>query len=104
MITAAADVAVNNDAGVCSAEVTLSAPTTGDNCGVQSVVNDHPSTTYPVGTTTVTWTVTDIHGNQNTATQDVVVTDNEQPTITAAADVAVNNDAGVCEATVTLTE
>jgi hypothetical protein len=25
----------------------------------------------------VTWTVKDIHGNINTATQDVVVTDNE---------------------------
>jgi hypothetical protein len=45
----------------------------------------------PVGTTTVTWTVTDIHGHTNTATQDVVVTDNEAPSITAAADVAVNN-------------
>jgi hypothetical protein len=44
------------------------------------------STTYPVGTTTVTWTVKDIHGNIITATQDVVVTDNEAPSITAAAD------------------
>ncbi len=31
-------------------------------------------TTYPVGTTTVTWTVTDIHGNSNTCTQDITVT------------------------------
>jgi hypothetical protein len=72
---------------------------TGDNCGVQSVTNDHASTTYPVGTTTVTGTVTDIHGHTNTATQDVVVQDNEAPSITAAADVAVNNTPGACSAT-----
>jgi hypothetical protein len=73
-------VSVNNDAGVCGAEVTLTAPTTADNCGVQSVSNDHPSSSYPVGITTVTWTVTDIHGKTNTATQTVTVTDNEKPT------------------------
>jgi hypothetical protein len=51
----------------------------------------------------VTWTVTDIHGHTNTATQDVVVTDNEAPKHQAAADVAVNNTPGACSATVTLT-
>jgi hypothetical protein len=35
----------------------------------------------------------------HTATQDVVVTDNEAPSITAAADVAVNNTSGACSAT-----
>jgi hypothetical protein len=97
-------VAVNNDAGVCQATVTLAAPTTGDNCGIQSVTNNHPSTTYPVGTTTVTWTVTDIHGNTNTATQTVTVTDNETPTITnTPANISINNDAGVCGGKVTWT-
>jgi hypothetical protein len=47
-------------------------------------VSDHPSTTYPVGTTTVTWTATDIHGNSSTTTATVVVTDNENPVIAAA--------------------
>jgi hypothetical protein len=81
-ITAPATVNANNDAGVCSATVSsLGTPVTGDNCGVNSVTNDHPSSTYPVGTTTVTWTVTDIHGNTNTATQNVVV-QNTTPVIT----------------------
>ena len=92
-ITAAADVAVNNDLGVCEATVILADPTTGDNCGVQSISNDHPSATYPVGTTIVTWTVTDIHGNTNTATQQVVVTDNEIPTFTRPADITIFTDA-----------
>ena len=48
--------------------------------------NDAPAT-FPVGDSTVTWTVTDIHGNSNSCTQHVVVTDNEQPSITCPADV-----------------
>ena len=63
-ITVAADQTQTADAGSCDAAVTVVGPVTGDNCGVQSVVNDYNSTsdasgTYPVGTTTITWTVTD---------------------------------------------
>jgi len=102
-ITCAAPVTVNNTTGLCEATVILTVPTTADNCGVSNVVSDHPSTTYPVGTTTVLWTVTDIHGNTNTCTQTVTVNDVELPTITCAADVLVNNNTDACEATVTLT-
>ncbi|MDP1763474.1 MAG: HYR domain-containing protein, partial [Sediminibacterium sp.] len=91
---------VNNDAGQCGAIVPLSIPVTADNCGVASVVNDAPSV-FPVGTTTVTWTVTDIHGNKNTTTQSVTVTDNEKPTISIAP-VSANNDLGACSATVNI--
>ena len=52
--------------------VTLGTPVTSDNCGVANVTNDAPSL-FPVGTTTVHWTVTDIHGNTATATQTVIV-------------------------------
>ncbi|MDP1763203.1 MAG: HYR domain-containing protein, partial [Sediminibacterium sp.] len=97
-----APVSANNDLGACSATVNIGTPVTGDNCGVASVVNNHASNIYPVGTTTVTWTVTDIHGNQSTATQIITVTDNEVPTITAPANISVNNTAGICEATVAL--
>jgi hypothetical protein len=51
----------------------LGTPTTADNCGVASVTNNAPST-FSVGTTTVTWTVTDVHGHTATATQIVTVT------------------------------
>jgi flagellar basal body rod protein FlgF len=44
------------------------------------VVNDHPSTTYPVGNTTVKWTVTDINGLTATCDQTVTVIDNQAPT------------------------
>ena len=97
-ITAPADVAVNSDAGICTASsVVLGAPVTADNCSVASVTSDAPAV-FPLGETTVTWTVTDGSGLQATATQKVTVTDNQNPTITAPADVAVNSDAGICTA------
>ena len=68
IITCTADVSVNTDPGVCEAQVTLAAPFASDNCSVASVVNDYNGTSdasdvYPLGTTTVTWTVTDGSGN-----------------------------------------
>jgi uncharacterized protein YndB with AHSA1/START domain len=75
------NVSVGNSAGICGANLTLAAPVTNDNCGVASVTNDHPSTYYPVGTTTVTWTVTDNAGWTKTTTQTVTVTDTEKPVI-----------------------
>ncbi|MFZ4680656.1 MAG: fibronectin type III domain-containing protein [Flavobacterium sp.] len=62
-------VSTNNCAGVT---VSLGTPATSDNCSVASVTNDAPST-FLMGNTTVTWTVTDANGNTNTATQIVVV-------------------------------
>ncbi|MGO4906636.1 HYR domain-containing protein, partial [Flavobacterium sp. W20_MBD1_R3] len=97
-ITCAAPVTVNVDAASCTtdkANVTLGAPTTADNCGVKSVTNDAPSV-FPIGNTTVTWTVTDNAGNTATCTQIVTVVDNINPTITCAAPVTVNVDAASC--------
>lgn len=98
IVNCPAPVAVNNDLGVCGATITIPAmtdmsgmnPAPGsvyatDNCGIASIVNDYTGTAdasgfYPVGTTTVTFTVTDIYSNVSTCSFDVVVTDNEAPT------------------------
>ena len=109
VITAAANISVNNDAGQCGATVNITAATATDNCGVgmpTGVRSDALAITasYPVGTTTITWNVTDVHGNAAApVTQTVTVTDNEAPVITAAANISVNNDAGLCGATVNIT-
>jgi hypothetical protein len=50
-----------------------------NNCGVASVSNDHTSTFFPTGITTLKWTVTDNNGLVTTATQTVTVTDTENP-------------------------
>jgi hypothetical protein len=52
-----------------------------------NVTNDAPAV-FPVGQTTVTWTVTDCAGNTNSCTQLVVVEDNEDP-IVACKDITV---------------
>ena len=70
-ITAPADITM---CSLTPATITsLGTPVTGDNCGTNAATNNHPSTTYPIGTTLVTWTVTDIHGHSATATQHVIV-------------------------------
>ena len=79
-ITAPVDLVVVNDPGTCTATLSLAPPETSDNCGVQPVVNDHSGNVFPAGDTWVTWTVTDIHGNQQTALQKITVT-NTDPVI-----------------------
>ncbi len=106
-ITCAANQTQTADAGNCSAAVTVVAPVTADNCSVASVVNDYNGTadatdTYPVGTTTVVWTVTDNAGNTATCSQDITVTDDEAPSITCAANQTQTADAGNCDAAVTV--
>jgi hypothetical protein len=102
-ITAPMAYSVVNDAGICGATLTnIGTPVTGDNCGVASVTNNHPSTYYPVGKTIVTWTVTDVNGNvTDTAKQCITVMDNELPTISVT-NISVNNSAGICGANLTL--
>ena len=96
---------INSDAGVCGAAVSVSASAT-DNCDVGNPTgtrsDGQPLTaTYPVGTTTITWNVTDENDNDATpVTQTVIVTDNEAPVISHNGDQNVNNDEGFCSATV----
>ena len=86
-------------AGQCGASVNLGMPAVSDNCGIASISNDAPAV-FPVGTTVVTWTVTDLNQYTVTAQQTVIITDNELPSITAPADIVVGNDAGKNGATV----
>jgi hypothetical protein len=71
-----------NDAGVCNAVVTWTPPTANDNCDPSpTFTSTHsPGDTFPVGTTTVTYTATDACGNTSTCTFDVTVNDAEPPT------------------------
>jgi hypothetical protein len=71
-ITAPAPVTVTAALNSCTATATLGSATTADNCGVATTTNNAPAT-FPIGNTTVTWTVTDVNGNVATATQIVTV-------------------------------
>jgi hypothetical protein len=95
IVNAVADL---NECTVDAASVNLGTPVTGDNCGVAAVTNNAPAL-YPVGTTVVTWTVTDVHGNVNTCQQNVVVEDTQAPIISSCGVIGnlnVDADAGVC--------
>src|SRR5207253_1363942 len=102
VITCPANITHTADAGVCSYTVNIGNATATDNCAVATIVGVRSDAAalnapYPVGTTTVIWTATDIHGNVSiTCTQTIVVTDNEKPVITCPASITHTADAGVC--------
>src|SRR5690606_1149225 len=95
-INAPVAVTVSADANCEASDVALGTPVTADNCSVVSVTNDAPAT-FPLGSTIVTWTVTDGAGLTATAEQTVIVEDTTAPTITAPAAVTESADAN-CEA------
>jgi gliding motility-associated-like protein len=97
IIVAPINVNVNPNLGCTAVGVALGTPVVSDNCTVASVTNNAPSL-FPIGTTTVTWTVTDASGNTATATQLVNVVDQVAPEATAPADVTVNTN-NFCAAT-----
>ena len=89
------NIMVTNEPGKCGAVVKLGTPLTADNCGIAYVTNNAPAF-FPVGTTIVTWTVTDLNAYTATVKQSVTITDIQKPTITAPADktVTVRSNAG----------
>ena len=67
---------VNTDDSSPTAAVSWTPPTAGDNSGEPvTLTADHtPGDAFPIGTTIVTYTATDIYGNIATFTFNVVVT------------------------------
>ena len=88
-ITAPSDITTVTNSGCTASGVVIGVPQTADNCGVASVSNNAPAS-FPVGTTYITWTVTDVNGNTATAIQKVTVSDNMMPTLTVAANIIVD--------------
>jgi uncharacterized repeat protein (TIGR01451 family) len=89
-VTAPANVTVSTGSGATSCSAVVSNATLGTG-SANDVCQGSLSTTrtgvpsgnvFPVGTTTVTYSATDAHGNTGTATQTVTVIDNTVPTIT----------------------
>lgn len=98
------NVSANSDIGTCAATVNYTVPTGSDNCpGTTGSIlsGSGPGSSFPVGTTTNTFQLTDASGNTATCSFNVVVLDVEAPAITCPANVTVPNATGTCGATAT---
>ncbi|MGI0026931.1 MAG: HYR domain-containing protein, partial [Nitrosopumilaceae archaeon] len=85
-ITASADMTVQ--ASGMLTPVSIGQATATDDTSVTSITNDAPSK-FPLGSTMVTWTVTDSGGNTAKAVQKITVIDTTAPTLTAPPNVTV---------------
>ena len=85
------DITIGTDTGSCSATLLNTGTVTAtDNCAIASIENDAPDT-FPLGVTTITWTITDSASNTVTQTQLITVQDNEFPVLTIPANIVSSN-------------
>ncbi len=114
-ISCPASPAVFTDLNQCYATVGGLTPSYSDNCGVTKLtwiksaptagvspatgINDVSGTTFNTGTTTITYTASDLSGNTATCNFTVAVTDNQPPAIgPCPANASVSTDPGECSA------
>ncbi len=96
------NITVNNDPGLCSAQVSWPFINPADNCGVISfIVLPMPNSVFPVGATQVQAAATDAAGNVTVCSFNVTVIDSEFPTMTGVpTTIIVNADPNECGAIV----
>ncbi len=105
-ITCPSNITTDSDAGTCGAVVTYTAPTGTDNCPDATTTQTAglaSGSTFPVGTTTNTFEVTDASGQKTSCSFTVTVEDNENPVVTVPNDIVVNTAPGTCAAVVNFT-
>ena len=101
-----ASITMDADAATCSGIATFNIPVTSDNCSIALNVTSTANSgqAFPVGTTTVTMTVSDPTGNLSTCTFAVTVLDKTKPVLVdCPADLTVTTDPSSCEAVVNWT-
>ncbi|MDD3527266.1 MAG: HYR domain-containing protein, partial [Bacteroidales bacterium] len=92
------DITLSNDPGMCGAAgVDLGVPEIINPDGTEVISNDAPNA-FPIGVTTVVWTVTNSGGYTVSCEQIVTVVDMEEPQFSPMADLEVSNESGECGA------
>jgi hypothetical protein len=90
----------SGDPATCTQAATWAEPTATDNCtpeaGLNWIKSHTPGSSFPLGTTTVTYTATDAAGNTATCAFEVTVVDNTPPTFTPPNPLTVNAN-GSCD-------
>ncbi|MDI9563124.1 MAG: HYR domain-containing protein [Bacteroidota bacterium] len=111
------DIARTTDYGLCTSTFDPPDPVVNDNCSSlidltwslsgATFGNSPPTgmnyvgnTTFNIGTTTIRYTAIDPGGNSSVCEFDVVVTDNQNPTISCPSPYSVYNDPGLCSAVI----
>jgi hypothetical protein len=98
-ISCPANITVNNDPNQCGAIVTYPPATATGSPTPVITYSQASGTFFPVGTTTVTATATNICGTAS-CTFTITVLDVQAPNITCPANIVRNTDVGVCTATI----
>ena len=86
-LTIAAPANISQEASAPLSSIMLGAATVMGGEPPMSITNDAPANGFPVGTTTVTWTVTDAAMTTATATQQVAISDTTAPQLAEPADI-----------------
>ena len=105
-ITCPNDTTLTTAIGECIRSFFFTAPTGNDNCGILSTIQTDNSgltngSNFPIGTTTLTYTTTDLSSNIATCSFNITVTDDNDPIIVCPNDTIVENTIGNCGAVVT---
>ncbi|MEM9050687.1 MAG: HYR domain-containing protein [Bacteroidota bacterium] len=98
------DTIVPAQPGTCSAVVEFNDPIATDPCSDVTVTQTGgpvSGSTFNLGSTEIEFTAEDEFGNTEVCTFNVVVVDNEDPTISCPSDLSVASDPGLCGANVT---
>ena len=99
-INCPADIVQDTDPDMCGALVNY-IMSASDNCPGVRISSDHPSgSIFPVGVTTVWLKAKDASGNLDSCSFTVTINDTQKPKISCPAEMDVDNDAGMCGATV----
>jgi gliding motility-associated-like protein len=101
------DISIGTDAGLCTGTATWNSIPITDNCDLFPTVSCdfNSGDSFPIGTTTVTCTASDISGNTNICTFNVTVTDSEPPMVSGCPpNLTINTDQNTCQAIFSWTE
>ena len=88
IINCPSNITAYTTAGQCSANVTVPLVTATDNCSINSITNTYnsggadASDTYPLGTTNITFTATDLSGRTASCDLEITVINSQSPVIT----------------------
>lgn len=100
-------ITVDADDGACSKTVSWTEPTATDNQPGVSIVQTEgpaPGSSFPVGTTHIKYTATDVSSNTATCEFDVIVVDNQDPQISGCpGNISLGTEAPNCSAVATWT-